>query len=161
MMRRRLRWAPPDPVTDRLVFVGCSRRKRAATRPLQALELYEGGCIPQLRARLGRHPAYSTRLRILSAEHGLLDADTPVLPYDRPLDPDRAAQLQPVVGADLLAEAARDGMPRHLLVVAEPLYLHLLTDLLNVRRLRPELIHIPTHHRWPEAAAVLDEWGWP
>lgn len=154
-----LRWATPDPVSDRLVIVGCSRRKRA--QPAPALDLYLGGCVPQLRARLGSHPAHRAQVRILSAEHGVLTADTALRPYNRPLDHARAVDLRPVVGATLLAEAATAGMPRRLLVVAEPLYLHLLGDLLDNISLRPGLTWIPTHHRWPEAEATLDEWGWP
>jgi hypothetical protein len=122
-------WAPDDPVTGRLVIVGCSRRKRATDVPVPALELYEGGCVPELRTRIGAHPQHRARVRVLSGEHGLLTADTPVLPYERPLDEHRIGELRPQVTATLLAEAIRDGMPRHLLLVAEPRYLSLLADL--------------------------------
>lgn len=79
---------PADgPLDRRLVIAGCSRRKKPAAVPVPALELYQGGSIPWLRARLGEHPGLRQRVRILSAEHGLLTADSPVLPYDRPLRP--------------------------------------------------------------------------
>jgi hypothetical protein len=46
------------------------------------------------------------------------------------------------------------------LVVAEPLYLVLLADLLALSG-RPRVRWIPDHAGgWPRAAAVLDEWGW-
>jgi hypothetical protein len=153
-------WAPDDPVGGRLVVVGCSRRKRDTAVPVPAFELYEGGCVPALRRRLGASPAHRARVRILSAEHGVLTPDQPVAPYDRRLTPDRVEELSPRVRAQVLAEAAV-GVPRELLVVAEPLYLHLLADLFRLPGRLPRLTWISANAGWPDAAAVLDAWGWP
>ncbi len=156
-----LTWAPDHPVAGRLVVVGCTRRKTATQTPVPALALYQGGCVPQLRARFGHRLDLRARVRILSAEHGLVDADTPLLPYDRALTAERAAQLRPGVGARLLAEFATHGVPRAMLVVAGPLYLRLLSDVFMATP-RPALEWFADPAAdWDHAAAVLDRWGWP
>ncbi|MGH3771949.1 MAG: DUF6884 domain-containing protein, partial [Pseudonocardiaceae bacterium] len=120
---RPLSPAEDHPVASRMVIVGCTARKALTPGPFPALELYQGGCVPQIRARLGGDPRLRARVRFLSAEHGLVTADTPLHPYDRPLDPDRAGQLRPAVIAALHREMTTDGVPHEVLVVAEPLYL--------------------------------------
>lgn len=158
--------SPAAPDVDRasaarsLVVVGCSARKTGDERPIAALDRYLGGAVPQVRARLGAVPAFRDRVRILSAEHGLLHADTPIGGYDRALDPDRAAQLRPAVTGRLVAEFRRSGVPEDVLVVAEPLYLVLLADLLALPA-RPRVHWVPDPASgWPRASAVLDAWGW-
>lgn len=148
----------PDP--SRLVIVGCCARKTSTAQPVPALELYDGGCVPPLRARLGHNPRLRARIRFLSAQHGLVTADTPLHAYDRPLDPARAAQLRPHVWAALHTDLGATGWPNQILVIAEPLYLVLLADLLAAPQ-RPRLHWIPDHaHGWLQAAAVLDDWTW-
>ncbi len=152
--------AEDHPVASRMVIVGCTARKAVTLGPLPALELYEGGCVPQLRARLGGGPQLRARVRFLSAEHGLVTADTPLHTYDRPLDPGRAVELRPAVMAALRREMTTEGVPHEVLVVAEPLYLVLLADLLALPA-RPRVHWVPDHaHGWPQARAVLDQWGW-
>jgi len=152
--------ADADPLTDRMVILGCSARKADASGPLPAFELYEGGCVPPLRARLGGDPRLRARVRFLSAEHGLVTADTSLHTYDRPLDPDRAVVLRPAVMSALHHEMASGGIPHEVLVVVEPLYLVLLADLLSLpARSRVHWIPDPAHG-WPQACTVLDQWGW-
>jgi Family of unknown function (DUF6884) len=152
--------APEHSITARLVIVGCSAEKAPGPGPHRALELYDGGCVPPLRSRLGHDPRLRSRIRFLSAEHGLVTADTRLHPYDRPLDPARAAYLRPSVMATLGREMEAGGVPREVLVVAEPLYLVLLADLLALPA-RPRVRWVPDHaHGWPQASDVLDEWGW-
>jgi hypothetical protein len=99
-------------------------------------------------------------VRFLSAEHGLITADTPLRPYDRPLEAARAAALRPAVAASLATEMRANGVPSEVLVVAEPLYLVLLADLFALPD-RPRVHWVPDHaHGWPQASAVLDQWGW-
>ena len=142
-----------------LVIVGCSAEKAPTDRPLPALELYDGGCVPDLRARLGHQPPLRARVRFLSALHGLVTADTPLSPYDLPLDHIRADQLRPQVMQRLHTELAA-GVPGDVLVIAEPLYLVLLADLLALPE-RPRVHWVPDHaHGWPKAAAILDSWHW-
>ncbi len=151
---------PPaaGPLAERLVIAGCSRRKLASTVPVPALELYEGGSIPWLRARLGGHPEFRQRVRILSAEHGLLDADSLLLPYDRPLDSGRARQLTAVVTGALARDWAASGALCEVLAIAEPLYLVPLAGLLAT----PARVHwVPDPYDTAQAGRVLDQWGWP
>ena len=146
----------PAPVPP-LIIVGCSAEKTPTERPLPALELYDGGCVPALRARLGDVPPLRRRVRFLSALHGLITADTPLEPYDLPLDAARAEQLRPRVTKRLYSELAA-GVPANVLVIAEPLYLVLLADLLALPQ-RPRVHWVPDHaHGWPQAAAILDSW---
>lgn len=161
MNRRSVPFAPPiAPLACRLVIVGCSAEKTVTDGPLPALELYDGGCVPALRARLGGDARLRARVRFLSAEHGLVTADTLLRPYDWPLDPERAKALRPRVTAALEKEMTTAGVPEEVLVVAEPLYLVLVSDLLALPG-RPRVHWIPDHaHGWPQAAVVLDQWGW-
>ncbi len=156
-----LRAAPDDPISGRMVFVGCSRRKTATTEPIPALELYQGGAIPALRARIGQRPGLRARVRILSARHGLLHPDTALLPYDQPLTDALTDKLRPRVWAQLLTELHTHGVPRRVLVITEPPYLSLIDDLFQLPGLRPALVWVPDHRMWPHAEAVLDGWGWP
>ncbi|GIL29059.1 hypothetical protein [Actinocatenispora comari] len=144
--------------TKRLIIAGCTNRKSVQRGPLPALDRYQGGCVPELRNRLGYRPQRRARIRFLSAEHGLIAADTPLVWYDRRLDPARAAFLRPAVTRALAAEFAA-GVPDEVLVIAEPVYLVLLADLL-AHPGRPRIRWIPDPHGWPQAAAVLTDWGW-
>ncbi|WP_327009690.1 hypothetical protein OHA72_22145 [Dactylosporangium sp. NBC_01737] len=160
MTTRHLELVHADPPPPELVIVGCSAEKTATRIPLPALDLYDGGCVPPLRARIGHSPQHRSRVRFLSAEHGLITADTRLHPYDRPLDPDRAGELRPQVWAQLQPDLRHDGGPDDILILAEPLYLVLLADLLAIPG-RPRLHWIPDHaHGWPDAAVLLDAWGW-
>lgn len=147
-----------DPLSGRLVIAGCSRRKLATRVPVAALDLYQGGCIPWLRSRLASAPHLRARVRILSAQHGLLKADQPVLPYDRPLDPQRAAEMQLLITIALAREWAADGSPREVLVVAEPLYLIPLAAILAT----PAIVHwVPDPYDTDAAERILRRWEWP
>jgi hypothetical protein len=141
-----------------MVIIGCSRRKTVTDTPVPAFDLYQGGNVPALRTRLGHRPSLRARVRILSAEHGWLHPDALLSPYDRRLDAEQAAQLRPAVTRAIAEDWAVSGVPRQLLVIAEPLYLVLLADLLTVGL----SIHwIPdVHGGWHDAAAVLDRWEW-
>lgn len=147
------------PRNAHLVIAGCSRRKLDTSHPVAALDLYQGGCIPWLRSRLASAPHLRARarIRILSAQYGLLNADRPVLPYDRPLDPQRAAEMLPLTTDALAREWAVDGAPREILVIAEPLYLVPLAAILAT----PAIVHwVPDPHDTGTAERVLRRWGW-
>jgi hypothetical protein len=147
-----------DPLSGHLVIAACSRRKLATTVPVAALDLYQGGCIPWLRSRLGSAPHLRARIRILSAQYGLLNGDRPMLPYDRPLDPRRAAEMLPLVTDALAREWAVDGAPREILVIAEPIYLVPLAAILAT----PAVVHwVSDPYDTHAAGRVLCRWGWP
>ena len=143
------------PVDGRMVIACCSARKSETRQPMPALELYQGGCIPALRWRIGTDKKLRARVRILSAEHGLITADTPLLPYDRPLDSERAHLLRTAVTQAFITDHE---LPREALVVAEPLYLIMLADLLATS-VRVHWIPDLTCG-WEQAAKILDHWEW-
>ncbi|MCX4688898.1 hypothetical protein OG401_32165 [Kitasatospora purpeofusca] len=143
-----------------LVIAGCSRRKTPDTGLLPALERYAGGIAPQLRARFADHPHARSRIRFLSAAYGLVGADDLLASYDQRLDSGQVEGLRPIVNTQLRRDFAATGVPRQVLLVLEPDYLVLLTDLLALPE-RPVLHWIPDPRGWPQAAAVLDEWRWP
>ena len=149
--------SPQD--TALMVIAGCSRRKTATASPVSALDLYQGGCIPALRARAACQPELRARTWIISAEHGLLHADALVLPYDRRMDPSRALALRSQVDHRLEADCQRHGTPRAVLVIAEPVYQLALTGLPRiVGRDRVHWINDPATG-WAGAEAVLDYWS--
>ncbi|MFI5822834.1 DUF6884 domain-containing protein [Streptomyces rishiriensis] len=148
------------PLPGTFVLAGCSRRKTSTNVPVTALELYAGGIAPQLRHRLSGHHELRRRVYFLSARHGLVAADTPLLPYDQALTISRAGELRASVHPQLRRHLDAAGTSARLLVVAEPLYLVLLADLLADKD-RPLITWIPDPRGWSSAAAVLDDWNWP
>ena len=144
--------APP------MVIAGCSRRKLQTAVPVPALDLYQGGCIPALRALAQETGWLRSRTWILSAEHGLLHADAPLLPYDRRMDGQRAALLRPAAGRDLREEFTRRGVPREVLVIAEPLYQLVLANLASLAGAdRVRWVDDPARE-WAKASAVISTW---
>lgn len=142
-----------------LVIVGCSRRKLATDVPVAALELYQGGAVPWLRERVAAKPARRSRVWVLSAEHGLVSADRPLLPYDRPLTLERAEELRHQV-AETVRQTLGESRSGEVLAIVEPLYLVCLADLLTTPD-RPAIHWVPDPvGEWAAAAAVLDRWGW-
>jgi hypothetical protein len=141
-----------------MVIAGCSRRKLQTAVPVPALDLYQGGCIPALRARAQETGWLRSRTWILSAEHGLVHADTPLLPYDRRMDGQRAAQLRPAASRHLRDEFTRRGIPREVLVIAEPLYQLILADLASLAGAeRVRWVSDPARE-WDKASAVISAW---
>jgi hypothetical protein len=144
----------PDP----MVIAGCSRRKLQTVAPVPALDLYQGGCIPALRARAQEIPWLRSRTWILSAEHGLLHAGDPLLPYDRRMDCQRAAQLRPAASRRLRGEFRQRGVPREVLVIAEPLYQLVLADLASLAGAgRVRWLDHPARD-WEKASAIINTW---
>lgn len=145
------------PAERGLIVAGCSRRKKPVTVPVPALDLYDGGCIPGLRDRLGANLRLRKRIRIVSAHYGLLHADSPIVSYDRRLTTVADANaLRQRVAPDLAADLSA---VTHVLALVDPLYLLALEPL--VRRLYTIRLHwIGVPRDWHRAAAVLDTWGW-
>lgn len=142
-----------------MIIANCSRRKLATATPVRALELYQGGCIPALRAYINARPGLRARVWIISAAHGLVHADTPLLPYDQRMDTRRAISLRPQVDHTLRLACERYGIPSQALVLAEPVYMLALGGLSSMPGdCRVHLIPAPAAG-WPEAAAILDTWS--
>lgn len=143
---------------DPMIIAGCSRRKLQTAVPVPALDLYQGSCIPALRARTQEIGWLRSRTWILSAEHGLLDADAPLLPYDRRMDEQRAALLRTAACRHLREEFRQRGLPREVLVIAEPLYQLALADLVSLAGAdRVRWIDDPARE-WEKASAVISTW---
>ncbi|MFD8497769.1 DUF6884 domain-containing protein [Amycolatopsis sp. NPDC059657] len=145
-----------------LIIVNCSREKLVTNAPVPSLELYQGACVPNLRERFPASTPYRSRVRILSAEHGLLLPDELISTYDRRLaTKSEALRLhQHTVSRQLDFEFAKSPSMRHLLVVVEPLYL------LALRRLFDRLAELETGSiitnpwSWEGLLGVLRLWGW-
>src|SRR5436190_1821369 len=92
-----------DGETMRLLVLGCSRAKRSDLTLLPALARYDGPLFRLVRRwqRVTRAPRIS--LRILSARHGLIDANTAVGYYDEKMTRRRAEELRPHVLTRLAA----------------------------------------------------------
>ncbi|MFQ6197714.1 DUF6884 domain-containing protein [Streptomyces sp. NPDC000405] len=139
-----------------LVIVGCSRRKIVTSRPVPALDLYQGWCIPKLRDRLG--PAVSQRQRVLifSARYGLIRADELISTYEQPMTRGRASALRaPVRRA--LARHLKAYPTREALVLLEQRYL----DVMGLPG--TPIVHAITNpiDRFADAHRILDSWSWP
>jgi hypothetical protein len=140
-----------------LVIVSCSKEKLVTTAPIPALDLYQGALVPSLRANL--RPRFRSRIRILSADRGLLRPEDPVGTYDRELrSRSEAEALHGRVAARLTADLGAPAL-RHVLVVLEPLYLTAAKCLFDYA---PPLglTLLPDPIDWPSAKAVLSRWGW-
>ena len=143
---------------DPMVIAGCSRRKLQTAVPVPALDLYQGGCIPALRALAQETGWLRTRTWILSAEHGLLHADAPLLPYDRRMDEQRAALLRAAACRQLREEFRQRGVPREVLVITEPLYQLALADLGSLAGAdRVRWVDDPARE-WAKASTVISTW---
>ncbi len=90
-----------------LLIVSCSQRKRPDPNPLPAIERYDGPTYQVLRKarREGYWPA-GLEVLILSAEFGLLKAESPILNYDRRMTESRVAELKPAINQALTGRLA-------------------------------------------------------
>lgn len=91
----------------KLLILSCGARKRDASNPLPAGELYTG----PLWSTLRKHRKPGTRVLVLSAEHGLIPEDKAIMPYDRMLDPERVAELAQLRAVDKCAGVIRKVFP--------------------------------------------------
>ncbi|MGH3807618.1 MAG: DUF6884 domain-containing protein [Pseudonocardiaceae bacterium] len=147
------------PPARHVVIVGCSARKLPTTTPVAALDLYQGWCVPQLRAYIHRRAGLREHILVLSGKHGLIHADTPLLPYDQQLTPQRVADLRPDVHQAWVQQTRRMAVSE-LLLLLEPAYLGLIgPSLLSDPPTAAHWIPDPTQ-AWEHAIAVLERWGW-
>ncbi|UGQ13580.1 hypothetical protein LO772_08230 [Yinghuangia sp. ASG 101] len=139
-----------------MVIIAETHCQRARIRELPALDLYDGSCFSQLRARVGTNLPYRRRVFVLTTRYGLVGADERLRPYE----PKR-------LGPDGLKHATRRALHAYLAVCpVEEMLLLLPTaylDLLPRVTGRVGQVHTiaDSARGWPEAAAHLDRWGWP
>jgi Family of unknown function (DUF6884) len=148
----------PPPSARHLIIVGCSARKLSTTTPVAALDLYQGWCVPQLRAYLHRRPWLREHILVLSARHGLIPSEHPLLPYDQPLTPHQAADLRRDVHQAWVQHTRRAAVGE-LLLLLEPVYLELIGP--SLLRHPPTIAHwIPEPTRtWEHATTIMNRWG--
>ncbi len=82
-----------------LLILGCSATKRHDADLMPALQRYDGPMYRVLRKALRERPGLADRLKIcvLSAEHGLISANTPIADYDRRMTRELATNMRPKV----------------------------------------------------------------
>lgn len=160
MTHRAHRPASRVTADDGLIIVGCSRRKLVTCAPIPALELYQGALVPHLREHLAAADlAYRSRIRILSAEYGLLHPDDLISTYDHQLTTRAEAErlrerVSPRLNADLGTPALA-----HVLVVLDSLYLLAAGRLFDYTPpLRLSIILDPSD--WTSTATILTRWRW-
>ena len=85
-----------------LLVQGCSKSKNRVPEPVPALELYSGFFFKILGKAI-RVDEFDDKIdiAILSAEYGLVDAETPISWYERRMDAERARDLQAELTEDL------------------------------------------------------------
>jgi len=85
-----------------LLVQACSKSKNNPGGPVPALDLYSGFFFKIIKKSISEGQ-FDDRLdiSILSAEHGLIDAETEIKWYDRRMDGARAVELAPTVQAGL------------------------------------------------------------
>lgn len=145
-----------------LIIVNCSRSKLDTTTPVPAFDLYQGACVPHLREQFANNLSYRARVRILSAKHGLLQANNLITPYDLRLATRADAQRlhERLVADQVDAEFAANPTVRRVLVIVEPLYLLALRRLFDHVVGLAEVVVIPDPWAWLDALAHLRRWGW-
>lgn len=86
-------------MSRRCLIVGCSRTKVASPQPLPAIQRYDGPAFRVIRRYLSQAPqaAKDVDIFVLSAEFGLISAETEIPSYDRLMTAARAAELRPAV----------------------------------------------------------------
>jgi hypothetical protein len=81
-----------------LLVLGCSATKRGEPEPYPAFVRYDGPWYRDFRKHLrDRGWPISLDVAILSAQHGLIGALSPITAYDRKMTPARAAELAPSI----------------------------------------------------------------
>ena len=100
----------PKVSDHKLLILSCSRKKKAGSRLLPALERYDGPPFQVLRKFIVECPTEACKLDIcvLSAKLGLILADQPIPCYDKLMTVHRATALNPIV----LAKVERLLAPR-------------------------------------------------
>lgn len=98
-------------MSRRCLIVGCSRTKVDSPQPLPAIQRYDGPAFRVIRRYLSHAPegVKDVGIFVLSAEFGLIAAETEISSYDRLMTTARAAELRPSV----LQAAQADICPRY------------------------------------------------
>lgn len=147
---------------EALIILNCSRSKLVTSTPIPALELYQGACVPPARQHFASDPAHRARIRILSAEHGLLHPDGLISTYDRRLrtKEDALRLHEQLVCGQLDAELADTPALRYLLLIVEPLYLLALQHVFDRPDRLKHIAIVTSPWAWQDGLEHLRRWGW-
>jgi hypothetical protein len=96
----------------RLLVISCSKRKRLDSRLMPAIDRYDGPTFRVLRCFLREHPEHAPEVLIISAEYGLLSADSRIPFYNRAINATRAKELRPLVAVDFRRIFSTSGWSR-------------------------------------------------
>lgn len=97
-----LGWKEIEPLTRRLLILGCTATKKSNADRMPAIERYDGPTFRVLRKALREEAVSNLEVYVLSAKYGLIEANTPIANYDLKMTPNRAMELRPDV-ADVLS----------------------------------------------------------
>lgn len=145
-----------------LIILTCSREKLVTSVPVATLDLYQGASVPRAREHFAADPARRARIRILSAAHGLLRPENAISTYDHRLT-NRAEAVdlhRRTVSAQLDTELAETPSLRHMLILAESLYLLALQRVFDHLDRLDEIAIIPDPWGWQAGLPHLRRWGW-
>ena len=86
-------------LANRLLILGCSKKKNPAPGEIPVLERYKGPIFGVVNKYLRKNPeqAQSLDIYILSARFGLIAAETEIPNYDQKINPEQAQALNPQV----------------------------------------------------------------
>ncbi|TWA81558.1 hypothetical protein FBY14_12450 [Azospirillum brasilense] len=125
--------APRSRPHRRVLVLPCSATKRRDRAPLPARDRYTGPLWLSYRAAVAEIGA-APRTLVLSAEFGLIDADTPIPHYERRLDDDRAVDIA-ADPAQLDRLAAAIGAATEVYVTGGALYRATVTAMVKALRI--------------------------
>lgn len=122
-----------------LLIQSCSKSKNHLDGPVSALDLYSGYFFKIIKKAM-RENVFDERIdiSILSAEYGLIDAETEIEWYDRRMDSERAKELAPAVQRELRSKV--DDTYRMIIVNLGSTYQLALEGLES--NIRPEVYHV-------------------
>ena len=90
-------WKTIEPLTRRLLILGCTATKKSNADRMPAIERYDGPTFRVLRKALRERAAPNLVVYVLSAKYGLIEGDSLITDYDLAMTPDRARALRPSV----------------------------------------------------------------
>lgn len=109
-----------------LLVQSCSKSKISTTEPVQAIDLYSGYFYKIIKkSRRTGEFAEDIDISILSAKHGLISPDEPIMEYDQRMSKERAEELADEVTEEL-RELVIDGRYERVVINAGRTYRHTL-----------------------------------
>jgi hypothetical protein len=117
-------------ISPSLVILGCSRRKKRTSRPIPAIDRYDGPLFQVLRKHIRERPEVPPATYILSGRFGLIDADFPTPRYNHQLTAADISILQDSVDSQI-KEAIEKVQPASVFVSVGSQYWPLLDEPLS------------------------------